>query len=136
MASYTAYGIRCIRHTAYGCARGSVRLPGSAAVYNSVQQCAQQCVGLCVAVLGSKRGGVHAMRAVRAAVCGSAIGSAWQCVAVCGSTSVRRSKCVAVRSTYMFTQSRSHYIFRYRSGENEPYIPHILTVTGPYELLI
>jgi hypothetical protein len=80
MALYTACGIRCIRFMAYGSTRGSVRLFGSAAVCSSVWQCTRQCVGLCVAVCGSKRGGVHAMRAVRAAACGSAIGSVRQCV--------------------------------------------------------
>jgi hypothetical protein len=75
-----------------GSAHDSVRLFGSAAVCSSVRQCSAVCgskcarlsvcdsthggvrqsVGLCVAVFGSKCGGV---RAVRAAVCDSAIGS-------------------------------------------------------------
>jgi hypothetical protein len=135
MALYMAYGIRCIRYTAYGSARGSVWLSGSAAMCSSVQQCVRQCVGLCVAVFGSKRSGVRAMRAVYAAVCGSAIGSAWQCLAVYGSASVWRSLCVAVRSTYIYTQSHSQYVFRYRSGGNEPNMPCILPITDQYDEL-
>ena len=74
-----------------------------------------------MAVSGSKHSSVRAMRAVRAAVCGSMIGSVRQCVTVCGSACARRSKCVAVRSRYIITpgvfrrlitlQSRSQYIF-------------------------
>jgi len=98
----------------YGSASSSgVRLSGSAPVCSSVRQCARQCVGLCVAVFGSKHSCVRAMHAMRTAVWGSVIvsvrGSAWQCVAC--SASVQRSKCVAVRSTYIHVHRVAHNIY-------------------------
>jgi hypothetical protein len=89
---------QCARQCAAVWQCGSSVRQQCAAVRGCVRQCARlfvcdsarggvwQCVDLCVAVFGSKRGSVRAMRAVRVAVCGSAIvvvcGSTWQCVAV------------------------------------------------------
>jgi hypothetical protein len=82
-----------------------------------------------VAVFGSKHSSVCAMRAVRAAVCGSAIGSVRQYVAVCGSASAHGavSVCSAL-CVYIHTQSHLQYIFPYRGNGNEPNIPCILIV--------
>jgi hypothetical protein len=93
----------------HGCVQQCARLCVCNSVRGGVWQCVM-CVGLCVAVFGSERGSVRALRAVRAAVYGRAIGSVQQCVAVCGSASVRRIQCVAVHSTYLYTKSLTIYI--------------------------
>jgi hypothetical protein len=95
-----------------GSAHGSVRLSGSTAVCGSAAVCGsmRQCSSVCVAVHGSNSAAVRG--SVRGCVkCGSARGSAWQCVAVFGSVWQCARRCVAVRSTYIFTQSHSQNMY-------------------------
>jgi hypothetical protein len=118
---------------------GNVRQCARPLVCDGARDGVRQCVGLCVAVSDSKHGSVRAMRAVRTAVCGSAVGSVQQRVrtAVCGSASARRRKCVAVRSTYIYIYIYTKSLTIRGSG-NEPNIPLISTivVTDQYELLL